>query len=362
MFGQSTETYVSMTAGLLGLGFAVSLAAGVIELARARRLPYFLLRRQALEHGWRSLILSVFFLIFGLAVLIGGRPLVETVVPATLTPTISPTPSITPSPTASPTITLTPSLTLPPTDTLTPSPTAPPSVTPTPGYPAGLITPIPDATVTPQPDAVIGLITVAVDQTDTGQPVGAASQFDAGQLTKLVALYSYDKMTNGVQTSTVWYRDGAPIFVDTAVWVGGTGGSTVVGDECPLAQCQLLAGNYRVAVFVGSQLKRFADFVITGTPPTPTVTPSVTATASDTPTVTPTPTASSTATLTASPTATATASATFTRTLRPTATASSTRTATLTPSVTFTPSPSSTIRPIWATDYARTATRKARGP
>lgn len=373
MFGQSTDTYIFWAVLLLGAGFVVGLVAGLVELARARSLPFFLLRRQALERGWRNLIVSSFFLILGLAVLVGGKPLVETVIPPTLTPTISPTPTITPTETLTPTITLTPSLTLPPTDTLTPSPTVPPTETPTPGYPSALITNIPEATVTPDPAAIIGVITVAMDQTDTGQPIGAASQFDAANLTKLIALYSYDKMTDGVQTSTIWYHDGQPVYIDTALWAGGTGGSTVSGDECTLAQCGFTAGNYRVAVFVGDQLKRFADFVITGTPPTVTQTATNTATPSNTPTmtltptITLTPTPSATYTKTATPTDTATRTATYTRTPSLTPSMTLTPSATYTKTATNTRVPTSTIKPIFATDYARThiaetATKAAGGP
>ena len=369
MFRQATETYILWALLALGFGVAVSLLAGMIELGRARNLPFFLLRRQAMERGWRNIVVGIFFLLLGLAVLIGGKPLVEMVIPPTITPTVSPTPSVTPTMTLSPTITLTPSNTLPPTDTLTPAPTLTPSETPTPGYPYDLITNIPEATVTPQPDAVIGLITVARDQTENGQPIGAAFEFDASTLTKLLAMYTYDRMTNGVQSTTIWYRDGVPIYIDTALWVGGTGGPAV--DECPLEQCQFLPGNYRVAVFVGDQLKRFADFTITGTPPTRTLTPSSTPTASATFTDTSTPTITNTTTATGTNTATFTASATFTRTNTPsrtptftrtftatasnTATATATATRTLTPSVTPTRTITRTIPPIFQTDYARTA-------
>ncbi|HLB46618.1 MAG TPA: hypothetical protein VJL59_06300 [Anaerolineales bacterium] len=371
MLRQSTETYILWMTIALGIGVVISLLAGLAELSHARKLPFFLLRRQAIERGWRNILIGIIFLLIGLAANIGGRPMIELVVPPTLTPTVSPTPSATPTVTLTPTITFTPSLTLPPTDTLTPSPTLTPSETPTPAYPANLITNIPEATVTPNPEAVIGLITVAVDQTDRGQPIGAAFQFEASTLTKLVALYSYDHMTNGVQTTTVWYRDGVSIYVDTALWEGGTGGSTVVGDVCPLEACLFLPGNYRVAVFVGDQLKRSADFIIVGTPPTRTPTPSDTPTVTNTPTVTSTFTASVTAaatftrTSTATQTPTFTPSATYTRTA--TATSTSTRTATatasitptrtpsVTPTVTLTRTATSTIKPVWATDYARTA-------
>jgi hypothetical protein len=273
--------------------------------------------------------------------------------------------------TLSPTITLTPSNTLPPTDTLTPSPTLTPSETPTPGYPSNLITPIPEATVTPDPEAIIGIITVAQDQTENGQPIGAAFEFDASTLTKLVALYSYDRMTNGVQTSTVWYRDGVPIYIDTDLWEGGTGGSTVIGDECPLDQCVFLPGTYRVAIFVGDQLKRSADFVITGTPATRTSTPSNTPSPSATATSSDTATSTSTASNTSTRTSTATVTPSFTPSLTPsrtstftrtntatntrTATASATATKTLTPSRTATRTVTNTIPPIFQTDYARTA-------
>lgn len=359
MFRQATETYVLWLAAVLGIGFAFTLLAGLSELARARNLPFFLLRRQANERGLRNLGCSAFFLLIGLAALIGGQPLIETFVPATLTPTISPTASSTPTLTLTPTITLTPSLTVPPTDTLIPAPTLTPSQTTTPGYPAPLITHLPEATVTPNPEAVIGIITVAVDQTESGQPIGAAFEFEAANLTKLIALYSYDLMTNGVQVSTVWYRDGQPIYIDTALWQGGTGGSTVVGDVCPLEACLFLAGNYRVAVFVGDQLKRSADFVIAGIPPTRTSTPS------DTPTATASATVTPTFTVTDTPTITPTFTASATRTFTPMPSATLSRTPSATPSLTSTRPPTRTLSPILKTDYARTAiaaTRTARAP
>jgi hypothetical protein len=371
MFMQATETYIIWALLALGIGVVISLLTGFFELSRARNLPFFLLRRQATERAWRNIVIGVFFTLLGLAILIGGKPLIEIVVPPTMTPTVSPTPTITPTITLTPTLTLTPSNTLPPTDTLTPSPTLTPSETPTPGYPSNLITNLPDTTVTPDPEAIIGIITVAQDQTETGQPIGAAFEFDASTLTKLVALYSYDRMSDGVQTSTVWYRDSVPIYVDTDVWEGGTGGSTVIGDECPLEQCLFLPGTYRVAIFVGDQLKRSADFVITGTPATRTSTPSNTPSPSATETASNTPTATSTAsntpsrTVTPSRTASFTPSltpshtATFTRTLTPSATrtftASATPTLTRTRTATATRTITNTIRPVFLTDYARTA-------
>ncbi|MBI2976546.1 MAG: hypothetical protein HYY33_06305, partial [Chloroflexi bacterium] len=108
---QSTEAYLWWLTLALGLGLALSLLAGLYDLSRARSLPYFLLRRQALERGWRSILIAVFFLLFGIAVALGGKPLVELVITPTVTPTISPTPSLTPTLTRTPTITPVPSAT-----------------------------------------------------------------------------------------------------------------------------------------------------------------------------------------------------------------------------------------------------------
>src|SRR3972149_5683475 len=135
MLRQSTETYILWMTIALGIGVVISLLAGLAELSHARKLPFFVLRRQAIERGWRNILIGIIFLLIGLAANIGARPMIELVVPPTLTPTVSPTPSATPTVTLTPTITFTPSLTLPPTDTLTPSPTLTPSETPTPPYP-----------------------------------------------------------------------------------------------------------------------------------------------------------------------------------------------------------------------------------
>lgn len=344
MFGrQSTETYVLWVTLALAAGLIIALLAVYINFSRSRRMRFFSDRRQALEDGGRYLFLSFIFFILTIGVWITGQPLIELVITPTIVPTLSPTPSRTPTATLTPTITLTPSQTLPPTDTLTPSSTFTSSPSTTPGYPADSIAPIPEATVTPDPNAAFGAITVAKGYTDTWQPIGAAFEFDAGALTQLFAIFTYNNMTNGVQVSTVWYRDGQSIYIDSALWEGGTGGYGAAA--CPLEQCLYQAGNYRVAIYISSGLKQFADFTITGTPPTRTPLPSATFTVTNTPTITPT----------ATRTGTRTATATFT--------ASSTPTITPTPTPTFTRTPSATFRPFLQTDYARThvaATRTAR--
>ncbi|MBI3244749.1 MAG: hypothetical protein HYZ49_20925 [Chloroflexi bacterium] len=369
MFKQATETYLLWLTASLAVGLVISLLAGLANFSESRRLPFFMLRRQATERGWRYLGFGVFFFLLGLVVITAGKPTIELIIPPTTTPTVSPTTTITPTVTLSPTITLTPSLTLPPTNTLTPSPTLPPTDTPTPGYPAAQITPILNATVTPDPNAAIGPITIAIGYNSNFVPTGASLNFEAGNLTTLFAIFTYNNMSNGMQVSTIWFKDGQPLYIDTAAWEGGTGGYGA--SPCPLEICLYEAGNYRVAIYIGDSLKQFADFVITGSPPTRTPTPSATftitntftatstATATNTATATPTRTNTSTRTPTLTRTSTFTPTPTFTRTSTftpsSTYTATATRTPTFTPSITPTRTPTNTLRPVLATDYARTA-------
>src|SRR3972149_1324849 len=98
MLRQSTETYILWMTIALGIGVVISLLAGLAELSHARKLPFFLLRRQAIERGWRNILIGIIFLLIGLAANIGGRPMIELVVPPTLTPTVSPTPTPPPPP------------------------------------------------------------------------------------------------------------------------------------------------------------------------------------------------------------------------------------------------------------------------
>lgn len=142
-------------------------------------------------------------------------------------------------------------------------------------------------------------------------PIGAAFEFDAGHISDLFAIFTYNNMSNGAQVSFVWHKDGAPIHINTTVWEGGTGGYGA--EPCLLDQCSWEAGLYRLTIFVGDQFKRSVDFVIVGTPPTPTLTSSATLNITNTPAIT--------------NTATATASRT----------------------------PTATFRPVLLTDYARTA-------
>src|SRR5262249_26472799 len=137
-----------------------------------------------------------------------------TVPTPTVTASITPTASLTPSRT----LTWTPSATRgPPTVTFTPSRT--PTETGTPRLPAAIVTPIESPRLTPPANAVAGplSITPIFDY----PPRRASDYFDTSGKT-LYAVFEYNNFARGMQWSAVWYRDAAPIFIETLPWDGET--------------------------------------------------------------------------------------------------------------------------------------------
>jgi type VI secretion system secreted protein VgrG len=294
MLSQSTETYVAWIAALLLTGGALALAGGALSLAGARRRPYFQLRRQALVRGWRLVTWGVGLLIASGLMLGFGKRGVEALVPPTLIPTASLTPTLTSTVTATPTITLTPSQTSPPTGTLTPTPTLTPSDTPTPtlsptpALPLALITPAGTLTVTPPPEAVAADIRFSRRNDCTVK--GSLEYLD--QLPKTIyAHFYYDNWLPGVQWSSVWLRDGAPVYVETSLWNGSTGGCGFANYDN--GKLWWPEGAYEVQIFIGERWLASRQFFVVAATPSPTFTPipptrTPTATRTPRPTITPT--------------------------------------------------------------------------
>jgi hypothetical protein len=284
MLAQPTETYVAWIASLLLLGFVLAAARGAYDLSRARRLRYYQLRRQSLLRGWRLLMTSVALLIAAGFAYRFGQAAVALVSPPTLTPTPSRTPTPTPPP---PTATLTPSQTrIPsrtpsPTQTLTPSATPTPSLSPTPALPLALVTPPGTLTVTPPAEAVAADIRFSLR--DNCRVVNSIEYFD--QVPKTIyAHFYYDSWLPGVQWSGVWLRNGEPIFVETHVWDGSTGGCGFT--DYDNGKFWWPEGTYEVQIFIGDRWLVSKQFPVVRSTPTPTASPTRTR---STPPGTPTP-------------------------------------------------------------------------
>ncbi|MBI3159984.1 MAG: hypothetical protein HYZ26_10340 [Chloroflexi bacterium] len=279
-------------------GMLASLWGGVRTLQTARTLPYFRMRRNRLLTGWRLVGLSFVLGLTALVVQVMGEPVAYDLF------TLSATPSQTPTLTLVPSITLSPTLTLSPTITETPAETHTPTATPTAYIPLAVEAQF-TSLVTPNPDSVFSPLTFAQGLDALYRPIREATEF-ANPVGKLYALFSYDRMQDGVQWTALWYREGVLIYYETKPWDGGTGGLGY-SDWAPEPE-EWLPGRYQVQVFVGMEIKTQGEFVVLGEPSTRTPTPTATATATPTATITPTwtPWPTWTITATASPWPTAT--------------------------------------------------------
>jgi type VI secretion system secreted protein VgrG len=287
------QSGVRMAVFLAALLAIISLISGIRIIQQSRDLSFFRMRRDRMVQGWRRIIAAI---ILGFAAWLlnsFAEPLAYSFYTPSLTPTSSPT--ISPSPTAS----LTPSITLSPTITETPSESNTPTVTPTPHIPlaiegkfTGTLTPPVDAVFSAIDFSNIGLdgLNRAIEPTDTfTNPVGS-----------MFAAFSYNKLTDGVQWTALWYRQDELVNFETKPWDGGTGGYGF-SEWHPKAE-EWLPGEYQIQLFLGYDWYQIGFFEVVGNPPpsTPTFTPTSTRTLapSETPrptsTFTPTPTPSKT--------------------------------------------------------------------
>ena len=170
-------------------------------------------------------------------------------------------PSLTPTRTQ----TFTPTATSgPPTITYTPSRT--PTETGTPRLPAFIVTPIASPTVTPPAEAVVGRISISPL---FDYPARQASDYFQPDGKTLYAVFDYNNFATGMQWSAVWYRDAAPIFIETLPWDAGTGGwgySELALDPWPV-------GTYEVHIFAGERWLKSTTFYIVEELPTNTPQP-----------------------------------------------------------------------------------------
>lgn len=263
----SPETAVRWILIALGIGMVISLLAGVATGREAQRLPFYALRRRAILRGGRYFLVAAAFGLMAIIAWVVGPQALHVGVAEIAVPTATGTPSRTPTVTLSPTAsrTYTPSATLgPPTLTFTPSKT--PTETGTPRLPQFILTPIPSGTVTPPANAVAGPLSITPI---FDYPAQRASEYFDPTGKTLYAVFEYNNFARGMQWSAVWYRDAAPIFIETLPWDGETGGwgySELNFDPWPL-------GTYEVRIFAGERWLRSTTFYIVEELPTNTPQP-----------------------------------------------------------------------------------------
>jgi hypothetical protein len=268
--GLTLDQSVDLVTSLLVVGTILALLFGVFQIRSARRLPYFLLRRERISRGWKWLLIG---LGLGAAALLSGlfgQRAIYVVIPPT--PSMTPTMTITPTPT----ITETPTITSTPSITLTPTITATPTATGTPSLPQA-ISVLVRATVTPPPEAAFSPIEVATRLDQNNQAINPGDEFE-NPLGRLYGAFTYNNLVDGVQWASIWYRSGEVVCIENQTWTDGTGGFGYTECEPKV----WLPGDYEIQMFLGERWMVSERFTVIGDPPTATATLTQTATSSPT--------------------------------------------------------------------------------
>lgn len=250
MSGLTIDQTVQYIALAMLLGLVLFAWIGWRQIQSAKRLPFFMLRRRRISQGWRLWVVAFFFALLVLFVSLFGRQVAYTFIP--------PTPSITPMPT----ITLTPTITPTPTRTPIPSITPTPSVTPTPTITATPALPLDfeeqiEFQLTPNPQSVFSDIEISQRLGEFNQPIEPAELFDL-PLGLLYGTFTYDNLIDGVQWTSIWYKEAEIICSESIPWDGGTGGYGYT--ECDPGIW--LAGEYEIQLFLGSEWMNSVRFRI----------------------------------------------------------------------------------------------------
>jgi type VI secretion system secreted protein VgrG len=254
-----------LTIGVIAVaGFLLALLIGASQISSARRLPYFILRRERAVVGWRWILVAVVLGVFGLLSLTIGRRVVYVFIPPT--PSLTPTATVTATPTISPT----PTISATPTITGTPTITATPTITPTPQLPDEIRVLVVES-VTPNPEAVFSPIVVAPRLDQSNRPLGGAEDF-TNPVPGLFGAFTYNNLTDGIRWTAIWLLEDAVICVETQIWDGGTGGYGYT--ECDPERWE--PGEYEIQMFIAEQWKISTRLNVLGDPPTATPSPSAT--------------------------------------------------------------------------------------
>lgn len=237
---------------LLGLILLVAAINAGLHWNRARKAPYFRIRKEAARQAGRWLLAALIALSgIVVSILVRGS-LSQPELPAIFGPRASETPI----PAGLPTITLDPQLTpndffeAPPTITAT---LATPTLTPTP--PIATI----ESLVTPPAGALIQITAISSDISAGLAPVNAGDAFPVG-IERVYFFVQFQNMADGLSWSRVLLLNGEVVRTESEAWSRGASG---VAYYWFAAQGGWPLGDYEVQFFIGTSLSATARFRIT---------------------------------------------------------------------------------------------------
>lgn len=244
---------------------AIPAGLAIPQFTKARRAPYYVMRREALRRATRRILAALLLQALGLVLLLVAPYLAALGSSPRPAPTSSPVDTLTPTPT----LTSTPHPTRMPTATPTRRPTATPPLIPTPTS----AVPLPDTALTPLPSAVpagedarIELWCLALGRDENGQPVEPGNEFPPGEY-RIYLFFIYEGMQNGTMTTFAWYKDGEFIDFCSDTWTWGLVEGRNWGDDGWTSYyCKLPGGwqpgRYEIHAFIETRLHSIAQFMI----------------------------------------------------------------------------------------------------
>lgn len=238
---------------ILGIVAVVALIAAFTNFRRARKAPYFRLRRQSGRKGWRWLLVLVLAGAGAFAAL-QSQQFVEPLELASLLPSAgTATPTL--SPLTFPTSTI--DLTLTPKDILEGPPTITPTESPPTAPPTPYIATI-QSTVTPPADAGLAITGISSGLSPELEPVNTGDVFPVGT-PRIYYWVEFENMVNGMSWSRALLLDGRVVRTESEAWERGTEGVAYYWFD---AQGGWPTGRYEVQFFLGDEMVDSATYQV----------------------------------------------------------------------------------------------------
>jgi len=90
------HTAVQTVLVIIFVAIVLSIWQGIVAIRKARRLPFFRMRRDQMLRGWRLLLWAIGLFLLGYFFYAQAEPLIYRFYPPTVTPTSTPTITLTP--------------------------------------------------------------------------------------------------------------------------------------------------------------------------------------------------------------------------------------------------------------------------
>jgi hypothetical protein len=242
-------TFVYAIPFVLGAVLVIALVNAFGNFRRARRAPYFRIRRDSARAAWRWCLIALVAALVGVGSIVARDRLLAADFGALPLPDFGAVGNPTPDSDLPLITTITPPAAVSTKDLIA----APPTITPTQPTPTVTSTP-PISTivsrVTPSPDATITITAISSGISADLRPVNASLEFAAG-IPRIYVWLEYQNMADGVSWSRVLLRNGSLLISETELWERGTEGVAYYFFDAPNGWA---AGSYELQLYIGDKL------------------------------------------------------------------------------------------------------------